>query len=180
LAVLRPKTFSFRDDQVVSRLDHFNAMPSDEAEQAILGCCSSRVFSAAVALARPYDDVVTLLETAEALLASLEESEIDAALAGHPRIGERGGAQSQREQALVATSGSSTLDDLAEANLQYEQKFGYTYLVCASGRTGEELLEVLRSRLMNPPDVERQVMRSELVQINRVRLVRMFEEPQTT
>ena len=63
---------------------------------------------------------------------------------------------------------------LAEANLEYEQRFGHIYLVCASGRTGRELLDVVRGRLLNEPEDEWQVVRTELQKINALRLQRLM------
>ena len=107
-------------------------------------------------------------------LAALSETDVDEALAGHPRIGERGGATSQREQSAVR--GEETLAALAAGNRTYEERFGHVYLVAASGRSGEELLDVLRSRLLNDRDTERRVVRAELGTINRLRLDRLLEE----
>ena len=70
----------------------------------------------------------------------------------------------------------STLAALAELNRTYEDRFGHVYLVAASGRTGEELLDVLRSRLLNDRETERRVVRQELGTINRLRLTRLVEE----
>jgi 2-oxo-4-hydroxy-4-carboxy-5-ureidoimidazoline decarboxylase len=72
-------------------------------------------------------------------------------------------------------SGDATLAALAEGNREYEARFGHVYLVCASGRSGEELLAVLRSRLGNDPATERRVVRAELGKINRLRLERLAE-----
>ena len=68
------------------------------------------------------------------------------------------------------------MDALAEGNREYENRFGHVYLVCASGRSGEELLDVLRSRLGNDPAYERTVVRTELGSINRLRLQRLLDE----
>jgi 2-oxo-4-hydroxy-4-carboxy-5-ureidoimidazoline decarboxylase len=111
-------------------------------------------------------------------LAGLDEVELAVALAGHPRIGERSGAghaaSSAREQALVITSAVATLEALADGNREYEQRFGHVYLVCASGRSGEELLAVLQNRLTNDPATEQAVTRTELGRINRLRLARLI------
>ncbi len=64
---------------------------------------------------------------------------------------------------------------LADGNRAYEAKFGHVYLVCASGRSAEELLAVLQQRLGNDPVTERAVVRRELGLINRIRLVRLVE-----
>ena len=99
---------------------------------------------------------------------------------GIPRIGERaegdGGAWSRREQSGVSGAEASTLQALADGNRAYEAKFGQVYLVCASGRSAEELLAVLQQRLRNDPETERAVVRRELGLINRIRLGRLVED----
>ena len=156
----------------------FNAAPADEAVAALLDCCASRQWARVVAGQRPYVSVDALYEAADAALASLGDDEMDAALAGHPRIGERAGAghaaSSAREQAGVAQSSTATRDALVDANLEYEARFGHVYLVCASGRRGDELLAMLRDRLGNAPAKEWAVTRAELGKINRLRLARLI------
>ncbi|MFE6920101.1 2-oxo-4-hydroxy-4-carboxy-5-ureidoimidazoline decarboxylase [Nocardia sp. NPDC057663] len=149
----------------------FNALPAAAAEAALLACCSAPRWARAVAAARPYAGTEALLDAADAALAALDDADIDQALAGHPRIGDRPtSAASAREQSGV--SGAEVKAALAAGNRAYEDKFGYLYLVCAAGRGGEELLAVLRARLDNDPSTERQVMRGELAKINRLRLAR--------
>ncbi|MFC9663170.1 2-oxo-4-hydroxy-4-carboxy-5-ureidoimidazoline decarboxylase [Nocardia sp. NPDC127606] len=147
----------------------FNDLPAAMAEQALLGCCSAPRWARAIAGARPYATTESLLAAADAAAAALDDADIDEALAGHPRIGDRPtSAASAREQSGVA--GDEVRAALAEGNRAYEAKFGHIYLVCAAGRGGEELLAVLRARLDNDPSTERQVMRAELAKINRLRL----------
>ncbi|MGS2807118.1 2-oxo-4-hydroxy-4-carboxy-5-ureidoimidazoline decarboxylase [Nocardia sp. MW-W600-9] len=150
----------------------FNELPAGAAEAALLACCSAPGWARAVAAARPYASTDALLAAADAASAALDDAEIDAALAGHPRIGDRPtSAASAREQSGVA--GADIKAALAAGNRDYEAKFGHIYLVCAAGRGGEELLAVLRARLDNDPSTERQVMRTELGKINRLRLARL-------
>ncbi|MBF6128275.1 2-oxo-4-hydroxy-4-carboxy-5-ureidoimidazoline decarboxylase [Nocardia brasiliensis] len=152
-------------------LDRFDAMPQDAAVEALLACCSSPQWARALAAGRPYSSVGAVLDTADTVLAGLPEAEIDRALAGHPRIGERPhSAASAREQAGVAGAPDEVHAALAAGNRAYEQRFGYRYLVCASGRTGSELLALLQDRLHNDFETERRVMRTELAKINRLRL----------
>ncbi|MFI1238424.1 2-oxo-4-hydroxy-4-carboxy-5-ureidoimidazoline decarboxylase [Nocardia salmonicida] len=147
----------------------FNDLPAVTAEEALLACCSAPRWARAVAAARPYATTESLAAAADAASASLDDADIDEALAGHPRIGDRPtSAASAREQSGVA--GQDVRSALAEGNRAYEAKFGHIYLVCAAGRSGEELLAVLRARLDNDPSTERQVMRTELSKINRLRL----------
>lgn len=156
-------------------LGGFNALPVAEAEQALLPCCSSPRWAAAVAAGRPFSSAEALYAAADTALGALGEDDLDDCLAGHPRIGDRvdgsGGAWSRREQSGV--TGSETVAALRAGNEAYEQRFGHVYLVCASGRTGEQLLATLRSRLDNDPATERHVVRDELAKINRIRLGRL-------
>ena len=123
----------------------------------------------------PFRDAEALFDRADRVLAELPDAELDAALDGHPRIGAKAdNPSSAREQARVADATDAVKAELAEKNRAYDDKFGYVYLVCASGRTAEELLAILTDRLDNDPETERRVMRSELAKINRLRLERLL------
>ena len=157
----------------------FNAAPAADVRAALLECCSSPHWAAAIAAGRPYSSQAALYGAADEALAGLDDDELHAALAGHPRIGERAraghSASSGREQAGVASSAAPTLDALADGNREYEARFGHVYLVCASGRSGAELLAVLRERLRNDPATEWDVTRAELSKINRLRLAELID-----
>ncbi|WP_405160349.1 2-oxo-4-hydroxy-4-carboxy-5-ureidoimidazoline decarboxylase [Nocardia sp. NBC_01499] len=156
----------------------FDALPDSAAIEALLGCCSSPEWARVLVAGRPYASVDALLDAAAAALAELSESEIDLALAGHPRIGERPDtAASAREQAGVATAEDAVRSALADGNRAYEARFGHIYLVCASGRSGSELLAILEDRLGNDAETERRVMRTELAKINRIRLTALLADP---
>jgi 2-oxo-4-hydroxy-4-carboxy-5-ureidoimidazoline decarboxylase len=149
------------------------SMPSLRIEQ-LLEVCASQMWANRVAAAGPYPDVDALLEQADRVLAELPDAEIDAALAGHPRIGGPvGNPSSAREQACAQNAAEKVLAELADKNRAYEDKFGYVYLVSAGGRSAEELLDNLTGRLENDPETERGVMRAELTKINRQRLQRL-------
>lgn len=156
----------------------FNAAPADAVAAALLACCSSPQWARAVAAGRPYSSPDTLYAAAGAALAELGDAELHGALAGHPRIGERAGAGhaagSGREQAGVTRSSATTLAALVDGNRQYEARFGHVYLVCADGRSGEQLLAVLRARLTHDPATEWATTRAELHKINRLRLARLI------
>ncbi|MBW0118095.1 2-oxo-4-hydroxy-4-carboxy-5-ureidoimidazoline decarboxylase [Pseudonocardia abyssalis] len=158
------------------RLDTFNALPASEATTHLTACCASPEWAGALAAGRPYPSVEALLAQADAELAVLDEPEVDLALAGHPRIGERSAhAASQREQAGVAAADAAVLAGLADGNRAYEERFGYVYLVCADGRPAADLLAVLHERLAHDPPAERRVVRAELAKINDIRLRRLLE-----
>ncbi|GAA2059419.1 2-oxo-4-hydroxy-4-carboxy-5-ureidoimidazoline decarboxylase [Williamsia deligens] len=156
-------------------IESFNALTETQAVHALYACCSSRIWALRVAAARPYADADALYDQADLILAELTETDLDEALDGHPRIGERSGsAASTREQRGVTGADPEVLEDLRKANAEYENRFGHVYLVHADGRPAGELLRILRQRLHNDPDTERRVLRLELAKINRTRLTRML------
>ncbi|WP_232665676.1 2-oxo-4-hydroxy-4-carboxy-5-ureidoimidazoline decarboxylase [Pseudonocardia sp. TRM90224] len=156
-------------------LDAFNASPDTEAERALLACCAAPGWAHRVASKRPYASVDELLETAES---ELNDTDLDAAMAGHPRIGDRSATgASAREQRGVADAGDDVRVALAVGNAAYEERFGHVYLVCASGRSAADLLSTLNARLGNDPATERRVALGELAAINRIRLRNLVGSP---
>lgn len=156
-------------------IDSFNALSETQAVHALYACCSSRMWALRVAAARPFADEDALLDQSDLIIAELTETDLDEALDGHPRIGERStNASSAREQRNVTGADPAVLDELRVANKEYEQRFGHVYLVHADGRPATELLRILRQRLHNDPDTERRVLRLELAKITRNRLSRMI------
>lgn len=155
--------------------ERFNRLSEEERMRLLLEVCASPVWARRVLEGGPFRDSAALFDRADLVLADLPDTGLAAALDGHPRIGaEPDNPDSAREQALVAGAGDAVKAELAAQGRRYEDTFGYVYLVCASGRTAEELLGVLSDRLTNDPDTERRVMRSELAAINRLRLQRLL------
>ncbi len=142
-----------------------------------MACCSSARWAAEVVSGRPYATADALLASSDAAVAGLAPADLEQALAGHPRIGERRGAdeRSRREQAGVLGADPATIEALAEGNEEYERRFGHIYLVCATGRNAADLLALLRERLGNDPGTEWGVVARELGKINRIRLARLLE-----
>ncbi len=152
-------------------------MPAELARQELLACCSSERWAIEVASGRPYASAEELLASSDAAMAGLAPADLEQALAGHPRIGDRRGAdeRSRREQAGVLGADQATIQALAEGNEEYERRFGHIYLVCATGRDAADLLALLRERLGNDPETEWGVVRRELGKISRIRLARLLE-----
>ena len=150
-----------------------------EVRAQLLALTASPVWVDEVLRGRPYAALDPLLERSDEVVVALPGSEIDEALAGHPRIGERwsdtdtdtdAAARSAREQSAVTAAGDQLKADLARGNAEYEARFGRIYLVAAAGRSADELLALLRERLANEPDAELDVVRRELARITRLRL----------
>jgi len=160
----------------------FNSLPADEAQRLLLGVCTSPTWARALAAGRPYQCVEALLDAADAALDALTNSEIGAALAGHPRIGERAPAPadgpgfSAQEQSGMTDASADLRAALLEGNREYEDRFGQVYLVCATGRSAQDLLAMLRQRLGNDAATERGVVRGELRKINRLRLAAILAQ----
>lgn len=161
----------------MSELAEFNQAPVDTLRPRLLSLTSVGVWADGLIAARPYDDLDAVLATSDAIVAGLDETQIDAALAGHPRIGERAegldeesAARSAREQAAVSQADDDVQEAITRGNADYEERFGRIYLVAAAGRSADELLSLLRERLGNDPATELDVVRGELARISRTRL----------
>jgi OHCU decarboxylase len=154
----------------------FNALPPAAAEAELLACCSSPRWAAAVAALRPFRDLDQLQEAADEAWWALDEGDWFDAIAAHPRIGERavgGGAHerwSAAEQADAQRAEQAVRDEIARLNVDYELRFGHVFLICASGRSGEEILAELRRRLDHAPETELRTAAEEQAKITRLRL----------
>jgi OHCU decarboxylase len=167
----------------MSGLDRLNALPADDAERELLTCCGSRAWARRVAAARPFADADALLQTADATWWDLDESDWREAFRSHPKIGEkkaeagqtnREQAWSAGEQAGMTSAADATRDALAEGNRAYEARFGYIYIVCATGRTADEMLALLQQRLENDPQTEIRAAAEEQRKITRIRLQKLL------
>jgi OHCU decarboxylase len=168
------------DDRMPS--DHtdlrsLNALPRDAALEQFLSICSSRRWAESMTDSRPFGDVDHLQRTAESVWLGLGPDDWLEALAGHPRIGERGGAaeeHSRREQAGMTEASRYVRAAIATGNRQYEERFGHVFLISAAGRRPEEILRQLTRRLDNSPEEELRVAAEEHRRITRLRLDRML------
>jgi OHCU decarboxylase len=167
----------------MSGLDRLNALPADEAERELLTCCGSRAWARRVADARPYRDADALFATADRVWWELDESDWREAFRSHPRIGEkkaeagqtgREQAWSAGEQAGMTSAADAVRDALAEGNRAYEARFGFIYIVCASGKSADEMLTLLQSRLRNDAETEIRAAAEEQRKITRIRLEKLL------
>jgi len=155
-------------------LTELNALPSREFEELLLGCCAAPGWARRVTAGRPYASIADLLAAADAAWADRGPGDLDAAMAGHPRIGERrlsgwsAGEQSGVQSGAGADAGTHTA--LADGNAAYEQRFGHVFLICATGRGPAEILAELNRRMAHDPATEREVAAAEIGKINALRL----------
>jgi OHCU decarboxylase len=166
------------------KLARFNSLPSPEAESELLKCCGSKEWARLVSAARPFANFDELSASAEQAWWSLASHDWLEAFHSHPKIGEKTAAapitdQSKRwseaEQAAVSSAAPETLQTLANLNRQYEEKFGYIFIVCATGKSSEEMLTILRARLENPAGQELRNAAVEQAKITQLRLKKLID-----
>ncbi|WES63702.1 2-oxo-4-hydroxy-4-carboxy-5-ureidoimidazoline decarboxylase [Microbacter sp. GSS18] len=163
-------------------LDDFNRAAVPEARAVVSVWAAIPTWVDAIVAARPYSSVDALAEAAGMLAASWGLPELEAALAHHPRIGEKpsgAGAEaaaSRREQASMADADTSVADRIAAGNAAYEQRFGRVFLIRAAGRSPDEILAELQRRLTSDSDAEIAEACDQLAQIALLRLHAAFAE----
>ncbi|HKN99997.1 MAG TPA: 2-oxo-4-hydroxy-4-carboxy-5-ureidoimidazoline decarboxylase [Pseudonocardiaceae bacterium] len=150
-----------------------NRLPRDTLTELLGQCVAVGRWARELADGRPYPGVAELLARADAVSDSLTDAEVTRALAGHPRIGERTAAGSRSAAEQSGVDSDRLGGRLADANAAYEARFGHIYLVCAAGRSGDELLADLTARMANDPATELRVVRRELGRIAHLRLAEL-------
>lgn len=157
------------------RLHEFNRLEDAAAAALLRPCLDVDRWVTEIVQDRPYPRTDDLFATARAAANPFTGAELEAALAHHPRIGEqaRGGSAeaglSRSEQAGLALD-DDVQQQLTEANLAYETRFGRVFLIRAAGRSSTEILDKLQTRLSNDPDTEDDVVADQLRQIALVRM----------
>jgi 2-oxo-4-hydroxy-4-carboxy-5-ureidoimidazoline decarboxylase len=164
-------------------LIELDALPEARAAELLSACCGSARWVKAMLARRPFGCRDALLSAADEIWESLGSDDWREAFAHHPRIGqrhsalpqhERGQAWSAGEQEAIDSAGDAVRQDLAAANREYEKRFGFIYVVCATGKTAEELLALARQRLATSPDQELAVAAAEQQKITRLRLEKLL------
>ena len=160
-------------------LARWNALPLEDAAAEILPCCGSRVWACEMALRRPLRDEAALLAASDEVWKNLPPSDWMEAFRSHPRIGESGGpaTSSQRsavwsrtEQQEVRAADEEVKLALEEGNRAYERRFDRIFIVCATGKSGPEILEILRRRLQSDDKTELHEAAEQQRQIAHIRL----------
>ena len=157
----------------------WNAAGATEASNAMLACCEAKRWADAMVALRPIASVFALSEAADRTWATMQEADWLEAFACHPRIGERkvsmhageqSSAWSRAEQAQTNFASDSVLAEIAEGNQRYEELFGFTYIVCATGKSAGEMLAILKRRLGSTRDAELREAAEQQRQIMQIRL----------
>jgi OHCU decarboxylase len=149
----------------------WNGLAEEDAASVLLAFCGSRQWARCVTRARPLEGRGAFLRAAEGCWTGLAEADWLEAIAGHPAIGARDlVGLPAREQSAVRDAPAETLSELAKANRDYRERFGWTFLVCATGKTAEEMLSQCRERLHNDQRTELAVAAEEQKKITRLRI----------
>jgi len=159
-------------------------LPDDEAGAELRACCAAPRWVERMLSQRPFKDADEVFESAERIWWDLDQADWLEAFAAHPRIGEkpvgelenlRAGEWAVAEQSGMAAASADVKTRIAEANRDYEAKFGWIYLVCATGKSAEEMVAFARQRMTNDPAAELRVAAAEQAKITRLRLVKLLE-----
>jgi 2-oxo-4-hydroxy-4-carboxy-5-ureidoimidazoline decarboxylase len=162
-------------------LERWNRLSFEEAEKDILPCCGSRAWARGIAGRRPIADEAALLAGSDETWRGLGESDWTEAFRSHPRIGESSAASSSevrpakwsaQEQRGVAVADDAVKTALAEANLEYERRFHRIFIVCATGKTALEILQIIQRRMQNDDRAELHEAAEQQRQITHIRLKR--------
>ena len=160
-------------------------MPRRQAEATFLDCCGSTEWARQMTASRPFPMLEDLFETAENKWFSLSTVDQLEAFAAHPKIGSKKAAPAQKARAAKWSageqSGVETAEDdvrvkLAEVNRLYEAKFGFIFVVCASGKTADEMLAICGARLGNSVETELSIAAAEQQKITEIRLNKLLEQ----
>ena len=164
-------------------LAQLNTLGEREARVELERCCGARQWAERMLRARPYVDRAALFAVAEREFWALGEAGWREAFSHHPRIGDHGLALSKfartaawaaEEQSGAADASNTIKAGLAEANRVYEKRFGYVFIVCATGKTAEEMFGLLTARLENAPESELAIAANEQLEITKLRLEKLL------
>jgi 2-oxo-4-hydroxy-4-carboxy-5-ureidoimidazoline decarboxylase len=162
----------------------FDHLPTEQKRELFQKCCGSKAWIEKMIAAPPLEDLVDLVETAEEKWWECSETDWLEAFEHHPKIGDINSLKKKyantvgwasNEQSGVNAAPDEILNALAKGNDDYEKKFGYIFIVCATGKSATQMLEILQSRLPNNAEEEIQTAADEQLKITKLRLEKLFE-----
>lgn len=165
-------------------LHELNIISQPQLKEELMKCCGSTTWVKMMMAYFPADDLVELLEDAEEMWYECSEEDWKEAFTHHPKIGDveslttkfaSTAAWASGEQSRVNIVAKETIEALAQSNRLYEERFGYIFIVCATGKSAEEMLELLQSRLSNKPEEEIKIAADEQNKITQLRIQKLVE-----
>ncbi len=159
-------------------LKAWNDAPNEIAIAPLLDCCASREWAQQLVSMRPFQDMECLINAASQVWATMQEADLMQAFRAHPRIGERTHTQSTeqfitwslKEQSSASDVAEETLQALRSGNILYEEQFGFTYIVCATGKSAGDMIDILNYRLSSNRQTELLEAAEQQRQITEIRL----------
>lgn len=164
------------------KIQEFNRLSREAMQEKLLACCHCRAWAERVAVLAPFASAELLAEAVESSWAKVTETEILEAFAGHPQIGDLSALRSRfaktakAEQGQVTEASESVLLSLQAGNEAYREKFGFIFIVFASDKSAEEMLEILEHRTQNSREEELTNGAKEQALITRLRLSQLIDE----
>lgn len=162
-------------------LNPINDVSDAEAREALTRCCGSSRWVDKMMEARPFASMDELYAKSEQVADLLGDDDWKESFTHHPKIGDmevlrkKFKSQEAGEQRSVATASEAVLKELHQGNIDYEEKYGYIFIVCASGKSAEEMLAILKSRLPNDPVNEIKIAAGEQRKITKLRLEKLCQ-----
>jgi len=144
-------------------LEQLNALNTEDASFAFTNCCTASRWVAGMVKARPFASLKACHQAAKDVWATMAEADFLEAFEGHPKIGDVTSLREKYahtkklasgEQSSVNEADEATIEALAQGNTDYENKFGFIFIVCATGKSAAEMNELLQQRLPNDRDTE--------------------------
>lgn len=166
--------------------ERLNTLDDDALQAALVNCCAARKWVERMAAARPFATDAEVLAAAAQIWWELDRDDWLEAFAGHPKIGDVEALRSRfaetrawasDEQSGVAGAGDEVLRELARLNGTYEERFGYIFIVCATGKSAAEMLALLQERLPHEADAELRIAAGEQLKITEIRLRKLASNP---
>ncbi len=164
-------------------LSQLNTLSSTEAKSVFEQCCTASDWVSKMIECRPFDSLETLKLKAANIWNTMQTDDLLEAFAGHPKIGELSSlkekfhetlASASREQSGVESASDPVLEELARYNKDYEEKFGFIFIVFASGKSAGEMLDMIKDRIHNDLSEELQIAAVEQLKITQLRIDRLL------
>lgn len=167
----------------MASLAELNHLSESDAREALERCCGASRWVQGMLARRPFEDEAGLMAAADEVWAGMQRDDILEAFQHHPQIGDVASlrqkfastaAWASHEQSGVQAASERVLEALAQGNQAYREKFGYIFIVCATGKSAAEMLALLEQRLPNPPEAELSIAAAEQAKITRIRLEKLI------
>ncbi len=164
-------------------LNEFNILSESEARTELFKCCGSTRWSEIVASKRPFNSISELKIISDSIWNSCVETDWLEAFTHHPKIGDKKLLEQKfaatakwaaNEQSGVNETDKNVIEELAKGNEEYENTFGFIFIVCATGKTASEMLELLKARIKNTQEVELKIAAIEQNKITHLRIDKLF------